>query len=67
MFRLGFGELLALAVVALVFIRPEDLPALLRRVGRFFGRLSRLRQTFEEEMRAVDVAEAVNKKEKGEE
>lgn len=41
MFDIGFSELLLIAVVALVVIGPERLPAVARNVGRFIGRFQR--------------------------
>ncbi len=70
MFRLGFWEIITLVLAALIFIRPKDLPALFRRVGLFFGRLSRFRQTFEEEMQnisTVDTTDAMDTGKKEEE
>jgi Sec-independent protein translocase protein TatA len=36
MFGLGFIEIGAICIVALVFIRPKDLPRLLRKLGRLY-------------------------------
>jgi len=41
MFDVGFSELMLIAVVALVVIGPERLPAVARTVGHLFGRLQR--------------------------
>lgn len=41
MFDIGFSEMLLIAVVALVVIGPERLPAVARNVGQFLGRLQR--------------------------
>jgi len=41
MFDIGFSELMLVAVVALVVIGPERLPAVARTVGHLFGRLQR--------------------------
>ena len=38
---LSFGEILVLAILAMVVIGPKDLPKLLRTVGRFLGQASR--------------------------
>lgn len=42
----GFGELLAVAIVALLVVGPKDLPLLMRKAGRFFGRLRALGDEF---------------------
>lgn len=39
MFELGFGELLLIAVIALVVLGPERLPVVARRVGLWVGRI----------------------------
>lgn len=41
MFDVGFSELMVIAVVALVVIGPERLPAVARTVGTFLGRAQR--------------------------
>lgn len=41
MFDIGFSELMVIAVVALVVIGPERLPAVARTLGHLFGRLQR--------------------------
>jgi len=41
MFDIGFSELMLVAVVALVVIGPERLPAVARTLGHLFGRLQR--------------------------
>lgn len=41
MFDIGFSELMVVAVVALVVIGPERLPAVARTLGHLFGRLQR--------------------------
>jgi Tat protein translocase TatB subunit len=43
MFGIGPWEIVVIVIVALIFIRPSDLPALLRKVGRFFAELRGLR------------------------
>jgi len=42
MFGIGFGEIVLVLLVAIVFIRPEDLPKFLSRAGRLYGQLKRL-------------------------
>lgn len=43
MFGIGWAELLVIICVIILFIRPDDLPKLLRRLGRIY---SRLRKTY---------------------
>lgn len=42
MFNIGLSELLLIAVVALVFIGPKELPVVMRQVVKFFRELQRL-------------------------
>lgn len=42
MFGLGLGEIIIVIVVALVVIGPKDLPKMLRKVGRWAGKLRRM-------------------------
>ena len=51
MFGIGFGEVLIILLVAIVFIRPEDLPKFLARAGRFYGQIKRM---YNEVMRTKD-------------
>jgi len=44
MFGLGLWEIVVIAVAALVLVRPQDLPKILRRIGRGYGHLLRLRE-----------------------
>ena len=36
-FNIGGGEILVIAMVALIAVGPEQLPGLLRKIGRFLG------------------------------
>ncbi|MBN1834393.1 MAG: twin-arginine translocase TatA/TatE family subunit [Spirochaetales bacterium] len=45
MFGLGLWEILIIAVVAILLIRPQDLPKVLRRLGRAYGALARLKES----------------------
>jgi len=47
MFDIGWGELLVIAVVAIVVIGPKDLPAALRAFGRFTGKMKRMAREFQ--------------------
>ena len=46
MFEVGGWEVLLVLMVALVVIRPEDLPGAMRSLGRFMGKLRRLSYEF---------------------
>ena len=54
MFRLGFWELVVIAVAVTVFIRPQDMPAVFRRLGRMAGGLRRLRNELMDTVRRFE-------------
>ena len=65
MFAIGWAELLVIAVVMVVVVKPEQMPEVARTLGRAYGKLQRLifesRQILEKEADAVrrpDPAEA---------
>ena len=39
MFGIGFSEVILLALVAIVLIKPDDLPAFFRKAGKFYGKV----------------------------
>lgn len=41
MFNIGFSELVLIAIIALIFITPKDLPEVARTLGRFLNDLKR--------------------------
>jgi Sec-independent protein translocase protein TatA len=47
-FKIGFGEILLLFLLAVVFIKPEQLPGLFRKAGRLFARLRQLKREMDE-------------------
>lgn len=61
MLGLGSGEMLVIAVVALVVIGPERLPTVMRQLGRWYGQIRRtadeLRRAFVLEADRQDAAE----------
>lgn len=40
MFGIGLWEIIGIVLVLLVFMRPEDIPAAVRKLGRLYGRLT---------------------------
>ena len=50
MFDIGFWELVAIAVVALLVIGPERLPKFARDAGHFVGKIRRMIQTAKREL-----------------
>jgi sec-independent protein translocase protein TatB len=51
MFDFSSGELLLIAVAALVFIKPKDLPGALRVVGQWTGKIRRMAGEFQDQFR----------------
>ena len=51
MFGIGFGEILIIALITIVFIRPEDLPKFLASAGRLYGQIKRM---YSEAVKAKD-------------
>src|SRR5262245_5701860 len=50
MFNVGGGELLVIAVIALIVLGPQKLPEAMRTVGRVIGELKRISSGFQQEM-----------------
>lgn len=67
MFDIGFWELALIAVVALLVVGPERLPAFARALGVWVGRLrrfvSQVRDDVERELRAEELKNAIGKPE----
>jgi sec-independent protein translocase protein TatB len=51
MFDVGWSELLLIAVVALIFIGPKELPGVLRAVGQWTGKIRRMASEFQDQFR----------------
>jgi Sec-independent protein translocase protein TatA len=51
---LGFSELLVLAALILLFFREEDLPKIMRLIGRLYARGYRYILLFRQEMRKLE-------------
>ena len=61
MFDIGWSELVVIAVVALIAIGPKELPAVLRTVGQYMGKIRRMASEFQgqfqEAMREAELVE----------
>ena len=61
MLNIGFGEMLVIAALALVFIGPDELPKAMRTMGRYYGKIRRmsddLRRAFTLEIDRADAEE----------
>ncbi|HLH91379.1 MAG TPA: Sec-independent protein translocase protein TatB [Xanthobacteraceae bacterium] len=63
MFDFSSGELLVIAVVALIVIKPKDLPAVLRTIGQWTGKIRRMAGEFQDQFReAIREAEVADLK-----
>ena len=51
MFDFSSGELLLIAVAILVFVKPKDLPAVLRAIGQWTGKIRRMAGEFQDQFR----------------
>jgi len=51
MFDIGWSELVVIAVVALIAIGPKELPAVLRTVGQYMGKIRRMANEFQDQFR----------------
>ncbi|MGL5113732.1 MAG: Sec-independent protein translocase protein TatB [Beijerinckiaceae bacterium] len=62
MFDIGGGELLVIGVVALLVVKPKDLPGMFRTVGNAMGKVRRMagefRWQFDEAMREAEIDQA---------
>ena len=47
MFDIGAQELLVIAVVAILFVRPKDLPGMLRTIGQYVAKLRAMAREFQ--------------------
>jgi sec-independent protein translocase protein TatB len=61
MFDISWSEFLLIAVVALIFIGPKELPAVLRNVGQWTAKIRRMaaefQSQFQEAMREAEMAD----------
>lgn len=61
MFDIGWGELVVIGIVALIAIGPKELPAVLRTIGQYMGKVRRMANEFQgqfqEALREAEVAE----------
>ena len=61
MFDLGWGKIVIIAVIALVVIGPKELPAVLRTVGQYMGKIRRMaaefQNQFQEAMREAEMTD----------
>lgn len=52
MFNIGFTEMLVIAIVALIFIGPKQLPEVARTIGQFLNEMKRGAGSFKDQFSA---------------
>src|SRR3979490_800435 len=61
MFDIGWGELLLIGIVALIFIGPKELPGVLRTLGQWMSKIRRMagdfQNQFHDAMREAELAD----------
>lgn len=50
MFQFGFTEIFVIAVIAILFVAPKDLPGLMRTVGQTVGKVRRTAREFQRQL-----------------
>lgn len=60
MFGIGFSELVLVAIAALIFIGPEDLPKVMRQMVKFFRELRQIGQSLKAQFDEVMVEAGVD-------
>ena len=62
MFGFGFFEILIILGMALIFIKPEDLPKVIYKLGKIYGKLSMIYEQFKNQINKIqdDFEESLN-------
>ncbi len=62
MFGFGFFEILIILGMALIFIKPEDLPKVIYKLGKIYGKLTRIYEQFKNQINKIqdDFEESLN-------
>jgi len=50
MFGFGFSELLIIFLLIIILVKPEELPSLIRQIGKFYGTLKRISMQIRDEL-----------------
>ena len=58
MFNLGAGEVMVIALLALIVLGPTRLPDAARQIGSFMGEIRKLSSGFQREMKALSQEDA---------
>ena len=51
MFDFGFWEMIIIALIAIIVLGPEKMPAVARKVGTFFGKITRVINKLKEDIK----------------
>ncbi len=54
MFGLSSTELILIAIIAIIFIKPEDLPTIIRQCGRLYAQIMRMYYAFIDEINSYE-------------
>jgi len=54
MFGIGLWEIIAIAVVALIFVKPDDIPDLLHKVGRWYQKIAQFNRDVKAVLRTAE-------------
>ena len=60
MFDLGWQEMFVIGAVTLIVVGPKDLPKLLNRVGRAFGKIKQISREFYDQINETAEIEEIN-------
>ena len=60
MFDLGWQELFVIGTVTLIVVGPKDLPKLLNRVGKAFGKIKHISREFYDQINETAEIEEIN-------
>ena len=60
MFDLGWQEMFVIGVVTLIIVGPKDLPKLLNKVGKIFGRIKEISRDFYDQISETAEIEEIN-------
>lgn len=56
---LGFGEIVVLALLAIIVVGPKDLPKLMRSIGQIMGRIRAMSQEFKDAFNDMDAEDEI--------
>ncbi len=56
---LGFGEIIVLALLAIIVVGPKDLPKLMRTIGQVMGRIRAMGQEFKDAFNDMDAEDEI--------